>query len=1009
MSYPIRSTLFALLLLCVAIARPVRAEEYHVIPYKADPPIQVDGNLDDWAGVPNSLILNRREQVTYTPENWTGPDDLSAVIRLAWREGGLFLAAEVTDDIVNQPYRAREIWKGDHLNLWVDMTPGQEPERKMFGAGQFHVVFSPGNLGGVAGDEELTPPEIYVYRPEGTVQEGGEIAARRTPTGYVIEAFLPWSRVGVTAPAMHDDANFEVAVSEADGSPARQESLMTIGTQPWVYSRDRLLPVVFGDGNGRGNPPVRGILIADRIEVPPGESRSLVFSPPPLPEGKEPYLFFKARFHAPLVSGVRERALCAEINGRRVAGGRISNRRAQSRFFDASLVTFVADDGAIGLYYADDWESPKRSDRFALMDYGPGCEYEFSLVGLLAAGENELRLVNMTQADDLHPHVAIVESVEFRVKSRAPQPAPSRPAPTGPLPAIEPQREFPRTWSNLRWNRSEVAFVVNGERFVVKSRFSAPDGKWHTGDTRFYRRTRTVVRHPEAIEVRDTFRNVSGGHVPIIQEHSCDLGQRLRSAWLGGYPVEGSSGRLADPSNPSAFAATQKAGIGLFAHNDEFIVHAEMDAHAGAICLADRSYVLEENGTYTSVLMIVPVPQPDFWAFVNQARRVRDVNFTLRWCFAFISQRWPIYYWSDEQFREFIDLKSANFVVLSNNLTRVDGRYPRCTEMYSADLTAYRDFMKKFRRLYPDGSVKVGHYYHCFLDTTPENATRFAADRALDEQGNHIDYGGSGSYMKAYIPTLARGGWGEEIAKWIDLILDDFKCDGIFWDEFTHSRASYVYNFWDRCSADIDPATFQIRKLKGSVTLLSLPFRYRLVRRILDRGCPLVINGAPATRTMVEQKFMAFTETGNMSNCREMLLYSPVALGDHLTERCEEDAYHDMLRALDHGCLYAWYTVRVFPTHRTLTQYMYPFTPVELHEGYVIGEERILTNRSGLFGWGDDSDIEAHVFDREGRETLEITPRRIVRDGKTYAEVRIPEGYSVALIRKRANPAPSDR
>jgi len=992
----VASVLFA------GLASLARSEEYHVIPFKVDPPIQVDAYLDDWAGVPNPLVLNRAEQVTYTPESWSGPGDLSAVIRLAWRRGGLFIAAEVTDDIVNQPYRARDIWKGDHVNLWVDMTPGQDPERRMFGAGQFHVVFSPGNLGGVTGREKRTPPEIYVYRPEGLKQEGGEIAARRTETGYVIEAFLPWSRVGLEGVSMHDDANFEVAVSEADGSPARQESLMTFGTAPWVYSRGRLTPVVFGDGNGRGNPPVRGMPIAGRFEVPPGESHSLTFTAGHLPEGKEPYVYFKARFHASSVTGVRERSLYVEVNGRRVTGDRVSNRRQRSRFFEGSVATFVAEDGGIGLYYANGWEAPKRSARYALMDYGPGCEYEFSLAGLLRPGENELRFINAAKAEEGRSHVALVEAVELRVKSRAVQPPPPKPAPEGPLPVIEPQGEFPRTWSRLRWCRDEVAFTVNGERFVVRSRFSAPDGKWHRGSNSFYRHSRKVVRHAEAIEVRDTFRNVSGEHVPIIQEHACDFGDRLKGVWLGGYAQKGLAGRIADPANPSAFGVAEKSGVGLFPHNDEFLVHAEMSAGDGAIRVADRSFVLERGAEYTSVIMIVPVPRPDFWAFVNQARRVRDVNFPLRWCSAFISQPWPIYYWSDELFRQFIECKSANFVVLSNNLTRVNGRYPRCTEMYNADLTAYYDFMKKFRRLYPDGSVKVGHYYHCFLDTTPENEERFARYRALDEQGRHIDYGGRHSYMKVYIPTLDAGGWGEEIAKWVDLILDDFKCDGIFWDEFTRSRAAYVYNYWDRCSADIDPKTFRVRKLKGSVALLSLPFRYRLVRRILDGGRPFIINGAPATRTMVEQKFMAFTETGSITNCRKMLLHSPVALGDHLTERSEEDTYHDMLRALDHGCLYAWYTVRIFPTHKTLTEYMYPFTPIELHEGYVIGEERILTNRSGLFGWGDESDFEAHVFDREGRETHDFTPRKVVRGGKSYAEVRIPEGYAVAIVRRQA-------
>jgi len=78
---------------------------------------------------------------------------------------------------------------------------------------------------------------------------------------------------------------------------------------------------------------------------------------------------------------------------------------------------------------------------------------------------------------------------------------------------------------------------------------------------------------------------------------------------------------------------------------------------------------------------------------------------------------------------------------------------------------------------------------------------------------------------------------------------------------------------------------------------------------------------------------------------------------------------------------------------------MYPITPIEIHSGYVIGRERILTNRSGLFGWGDAGDLEGYVYDRDGRPSQEYPVQKLQRDGKTYAEVRIPGGYSAAIVR----------
>jgi hypothetical protein len=458
-------------------------------------------------------------------------------------------------------------------------------------------------------------------------------------------------------------------------------------------------------------------------------------------------------------------------------------------------------------------------------------------------------------------------------------------------------------------------------------------------------------------------------------------------------------GHSAEANNPSVFAATAQAGIGLMPLNDEFRVHSEQSAEQGhQIQLSDHAFVLKAGGEYTAEWAIVPVPKPDFWTFVNAARRALDVNFQLQWMFAFFTPSIP-YSGTDEQVKRYIQNKSANLVVESLfGHENAQGHFAFGTAFQQAALGPWQDWVTRMHKLFPDGSVKTAIYYHCFLDTREDSSERFKEDRALDASGKHIDYGGQYGYMKEYVPTLDNA-FGRETAKNIDIILDKIGADGVYWDEFFYSAAKYIYNMWDGCSADIDLKSLKITRLKGSTTLLSRDFREYHVKRILARGCPFITNGAPYTRTLARLKFQSFTETGSITNCRMMLLYSPVGLGDYLTEVTEVHAYKNMLKSLDHGCLYAWYHVTVVPTHKTLAEYMYPFTPIELHSGYVIGKERILTDRSGLFGWGDRSKFEVHVFDREGKETREIAVPRVERNGKAYAEIRIPEGYSAAIVR----------
>ena len=57
-------------------------------PLRRRPPIVVDGDLADWENVPNAIAIKDKAQVTAGADTWTGPADLSATVRLAWRRTG---------------------------------------------------------------------------------------------------------------------------------------------------------------------------------------------------------------------------------------------------------------------------------------------------------------------------------------------------------------------------------------------------------------------------------------------------------------------------------------------------------------------------------------------------------------------------------------------------------------------------------------------------------------------------------------------------------------------------------------------------------------------------------------------------------------------------------------------------------------------------------------------------------------------------------------------------------
>lgn len=752
------------------------------------------------------------------------------------------------------------------------------------------------------------------------------------------------------------------------------------------------------DGS-RAAPPAQKTVLAERLELPANERHSLTLTVPGLDRGREPYLFLKAAAQSKKAGGYCNRAIRVLINETPFDTERLCNRPTLATMMNGHVLTVAQGDGCLLIPWAPDFAATDKDAVYALTEGIKACEYELYLGGLLKEGDNTITFIN-NNAAGLN-YTVMFGDIEFRTRSEAPTSKAFTPAPSGELPVVVPKTDFPKTYTDLRQDDAAITFSVNGRTFTINSKFSTPDGQWVTGENSYFRHRREVVEHDEWILVRDTLVNQTNENLPLMQHHRSPVGAEAAGVWLAGAKMPTKSGKHTSGANPSAFAATEGGGIGLVALNDEFRVHATMIADDGSITISDPYFVLAPGATYTAEFAIVPVSEPDFYTFVSAARRMLDVNFALDVCFAFMFHKPPVYEWSDTTFTRFIENKSANFVVKSNYGVRTKKGHPaRATDWIAGPHTIYRDFHKRVREFYPDRSVKTGIYYHCFLDTHEPNKERFAADRGCDANGNHIAYGrGRNSYMSLYVPTLEEGHWGEEIAKVLDVILDDIGVDGVFWDEFAWSTTPFVYSHLDGCSADIDPKTHQIRRLKGSVCLLSREFRARQVKGIQDRGSVLIVNGAPWTRTLSRLKFPAFTETGSISHCRKMLLYSPMALGDHLTERSQKDAYRVMMRALDYGCLCAWYSSNFHPEHKTLTEHMYPTTPIEIHSGYVIGQERIITNRSGLFGWDDQSDFRGFVYGRDGRPTDGYPVKKVERDGKVYAEVRIPGGYSAAIVR----------
>ncbi len=983
---------FALVLVVTAMLLSLTASGFaevpHGIPLKPDPPISVDGDLGDWANVPNSLEINRAAQVVLGADDWSGPQDMSGVVQLAWRQEHLFVAARVTDDIHQPEQPTTGIPRGDHLQIAIDVQPATEIDRGEFGEGQFQLALSPGHFGGSADSLTDTFPKAFCLNPEGHDVSGVQVAAVRTEHGWTLEAAIPWKTLGVT-PTQNFPLNVEVALSDADGSDARQETLLTSGTQAWELKRARLRPMVLTGSNGV--PSATSVPLLDALEIAQGQTSTLHFDAPPVPAGWQAVLRFWARMDTKTVAGYTQ-CLRLVFNDQALSGQRLLNKELRVKARAGQVSSMYAGE-RLTVFYAPDFDSPTENPDYGLTGGVIPCLFEIDVTDRIKAGANELVLRNDAVAsvqNMLHVGqgtlVYQVPSLEETEKAGPP---------TGAIPTIAPRRNLRTNFTAEILPDAKILLKFAAAQVVVESQFSTPKPEWVRGSNDYFSHQRKIEQRDEGVVVYDTFTNKTSEKLGIMHRHQANLGDALQKLWLAGLEKPSRTGESRQPANCTTFGAADTWGVGFIASDDVFRVHCTNYAADGGFGLADNNLVLPPGATYTAQWILVPVEAPDYYRFINTARRFMGANFLIDGGFAFLRADRLTEVWSDEQMQKFLEYKNPKYACASIG-SDYKGRYSHGTAFQQVDQTRYPRAFERWRRLYPEVSCLV--YFHCFLDVTDEAETQFHDARTLRADGSQANYGEE--HQRIFLPMTGNS-YGAAIRKNVDTILDKLGADGVYWDEHEYSNEQYHYGEpWDQVSGDIDPKSMQVRGLKSSVTLLTEDWRVDLAKYIQSRG-PLIGNGAPYTHAMAALDFPCFVETGAITNCTLSHLYSPIALGDHHTEQSQQDAYETMLAALDYGCVYHWYNdMTVTPTHKTLTSQMFPITPLEIHAGYIIGEERIVTKLSGTYGWGDDSRHELHVYNAAGEEVAGFDAPFTEKDGMTWTELRLAEGWSAVIVRK---------
>ncbi len=181
----------------------------------------IDGDWSEWKSVATEYPAT---SVVYGRANWANEDDLAGSFYVGWDLTYLYIAAKVRDDKYAQNASGQDIFKGDSLELLIDLDLLGDFYSDQLSGDDYQIGIAPGRP--AISDNN---PEVYLWYPSGKAGKltSPNIKALYEGSVYRVEAAIPWSVFGVI-PYRGMRMGFAFSVSDNDqSSNSVQESMVS--------------------------------------------------------------------------------------------------------------------------------------------------------------------------------------------------------------------------------------------------------------------------------------------------------------------------------------------------------------------------------------------------------------------------------------------------------------------------------------------------------------------------------------------------------------------------------------------------------------------------------------------------------------------------------------------------------------------------------------------------------------------------------------------------------------
>ncbi|MCC7349724.1 MAG: hypothetical protein IT446_04070 [Phycisphaerales bacterium] len=539
-----------------------------------------------------------------------------------------------------------------------------------------------------------------------------------------------------------------------------------------------------------------------------------------------------------------------------------------------------------------------------------------------------------------------------------------------------------------------------------------------------YSLTRTIRQTEGRIAIEDTFKNLTHQDIGIIFDNHLNLENHrgIDYARIGGWLGQGITD-VNSRENPTLFFPLEHSSLSMVIEDDFYRNQGRFyfDPKAHHSGVRDEMFAMAPRSSYTVKWSLYVRPSDDYFDMINQVRRDWDVNVTIPGPIHWIATTRNIVPMPQEKLDQYLRTSGAKYITMW--MPRAWEPQPRWDNLklqgYGTGLfdPSFQEPLERVRTVVQklhaaNLGVHVGLYTEAFFvspekpdDQTHKDSWVTYADgtRAVsiyDETWKNDWY-----ILRPIFPTL-HNSYGKAYMKVIDYYLNNLKVDWIYWDESTgpsikpqtpdadETEIFLTYNTWDGHSAKIDPKTGRIVQKCGIIALLSDDFIVAAHENIQQHGGFSFHNNPPVTVKRRHDLSMQEVQW-DITRSYKQHLATPLAYG----QESEGQSMYSIRRRLDHGLLlmrYSWKTGGDSPVRN-----FFPFTPIELHAGWVVGKERIITDRSGDFGWADAPfSGKLYLYDKEAR----LIATHTVEKRSNSLHIDVPDEGLAILVRNETTP-----